>query len=214
MDARRLRAVTLHLMRKAVEHLRAGDPRMAALIACVGACRIRYSPPNYETVARSIVSQQLSGKAAGTIYGRLVDACAPSPVSPASVLQFREERLRSFGLSSAKSRYLRSLAEDTLNGTIDFALLPRLNDEDAIAHLTSAKGVGVWTAQMFLIFALRRRDVLPLGDVGIRNAIHSSYRLNSPPSPDEMLAIAAPWRPYASIASWYLWRSLEFHGQL
>jgi DNA-3-methyladenine glycosylase II len=187
---------------------------MAALIARVGSCRIRYSPPQYETVARSIVSQQLSGKAAATIYGRLVAACAPSAVTPASVLQFNEDRLRSFGLSSAKSRYLRSLAADTLNGAIDFDRLPRLNDDDAIAHLTSAKGVGVWTAQMFLIFALRRRDVLPLGDVGIRNAIQSVYQLNSPPTPSDMLAIATPWRPYASIASWYLWRSLEFQTQL
>jgi DNA-3-methyladenine glycosylase II len=201
-------------MRKAVEHLRAGDARMAELIARVGPCRIRYSPPDYETVARSIVSQQLSGKAAATIYRRLEDAAGPSGVTPAAVLSFAPEQMRSFGLSAAKCRYLRSLAEKTLDGTVDFRRLPRMSDGEVVAHLTAIQGVGVWTAHMFLIFALRRKDVLPVGDVGIRNAIRTLYRLKKAPAAAEMERIARPWRPYASVACWYLWRSLEFGAEL
>lgn len=201
-------------MRKAVEHLKAGDRRMAELIARVGPCRLRYSRPDYEAVARSIVSQQLSAKAADTIYGRLAEAAGAAGVTPSSVLSFSAERLRSFGLSAAKSRYLRSLAEQTLDGTVDFLRLPKLSDDEVIAHLTAAPGVGVWTAHMFLIFALKRRDVLPTGDAGIRNAMRAVYRLKEPPAPPEMERIARPWRPYASVASWYLWRSLEFGANL
>ncbi len=175
---------------------------------------MRYSPPHYETVARSIVSQQLSAKAAATIYGRLAEAAGPAGVTPAAVLAFSAGQLRAFGLSAAKCRYVRSLAEKTLDGTVDFARLPRLNDEEVIAHLTEVQGVGVWTAHMFLIFALKRRDVLPVGDAGIRNAMRAVYRLLAPPSPQEMERIARPWRPYASVASWYLWRSLEFDATL
>lgn len=197
-------------MKNAVAHLQAGDRRLAELIARVGPCRLRYSPPAYETLARSIVSQQLSARAAGTIYGRLAEACAPSGVLPAAVLAFSPERMRSFGLSAAKSRSLRSLAEKTLDGSVDFARLPRLADDEVIAQLTQVHGVGVWTSHMFLIFALRRRDVLPVGDAGIRNAIHALYRLKQPPLPPDIERIARPWRPYASVACWYLWRSLDF----
>lgn len=196
-------------MKKAVEHLRSADGRMAALIGRVGACRMRYSPPEYVTLARSIVSQQLSARAASTIYGRLLDASGPAGLTPATVLAFSHQELRGFGLSQAKARYLHALAEMVLDGRLDFQRLPRLSDDEVIAHLTAAHGVGVWTAQMFLIFALRRRDVLPTGDIGIRNAIHSVYSLKTPPTPADMERIARPWRPYASIACWYLWRSLE-----
>ena len=131
-------------------------------------------------------------------------------MTPATVLGFRHEEMRSLGLSAAKCRYLHSLAASTLNGTVDFARLPRLSDEEVVAHLTAVQGVGVWTAHMFLIFALRRRDVLPVGDMGIRNAMRTLYGLKTPPLGPEMERIAKPWRPYASIACWYLWRSLEF----
>ncbi len=196
-------------MKQAVTHLRSNDRRMAALIDAVGPCRLRYSPPTYETVARSIVSQQLSSKAASTIYGRLLDALGPDGVTPPAVLALSQDQLRSFGLSAAKSKYLHALAHSSLDGTLDFELLPKLSDDDALAHLCQAKGVGVWTAQMFLIFALRRRDILPTGDAGIRGAIKTLYRLKEHPTPEEMTRRARPWRPFASIACWYLWRSLD-----
>ncbi|MBI4892927.1 MAG: DNA-3-methyladenine glycosylase 2 family protein [Acidobacteria bacterium] len=196
-------------MKLAVAHLQANDRRMAALIEAVGPCRMRYSPATYETVARSIVSQQLSNKAASTIYGRLLDALGSAGVTPHAVLKLSHDQLRSFGLSAAKSKYLHGLAHSTLDGTLDFNLLPKLSDDDALAHLCQAKGVGVWTAQMFLIFALRRRDILPTGDAGVRGAMRTLYRLKELPTPEEMVRRARPWRPYASIASWYLWSSLE-----
>ncbi len=196
-------------MRKAVEHLKAGDPRLGRLIDRLGPFRMRYSPPQYCTLARSIVSQQLSSKAADTIYGRLEAAVSPGEVEAGRVLRLSDEQMRALGLSKQKSAYLRSLAEKTLDGTIEFAKLPAMPDNDVIEHLTSAKGVGVWTAHMFLIFALKRRDVLPVGDLGIRNAIHRVYGLKSPPTPKRIEEIGRPWRPYASVASWYLWRSLE-----
>lgn len=187
---------------------------MAELISRVGPCRLRYSPPDYVTVARSIVSQQLSAKAADTIYGRLAEAAGPAGVTPASVLSFTPDQMRAFGLSAAKGRYLHSLASMTLDGTVDFARLPKLPDDEVVSHLTAVQGVGVWTAHMFLIFALKRRDVLPTGDVGIRNAMRALYRLKTPPAPAEMERIARPWRPYASVACWYLWQSLELDANL
>jgi len=197
-------------MKQAVEYLRARDARLGGVIEQVGGCRMKYSPAEYCTLARSIVSQQLSSKAAATIYGRLETALAPGTVDAPGVLRLSAEELRGLGLSTQKSSYLRSLAERTLDGTIDFARLGSMADEEVIAHLTSAKGVGVWTAHMFLIFALKRRDVLPVGDLGIRNAVQRVYRLRSAPSPVRIEEIGKAWRPYASVASWYLWRSLEF----
>lgn len=214
LDAPCARPVTLPPMKKAVDHLQAADRRMAGLIARVGPCRLRYSPPSYETLARSIVSQQLSAKAADTIYSRLLAAAGPSGLTPASALALSHDELRSCGLSQAKARYLHALAETTRSGALDFACLPKLPDHDVIAHLTAVHGVGIWTAQMFLIFALRRRDVLPTGDIGIRNAIHNVYRLKTPPTPAQMERIGRPWRPYASIACWYLWQSLDLTSVL
>ncbi|QOY88556.1 DNA-3-methyladenine glycosylase family protein [Paludibaculum fermentans] len=196
-------------MKQAVEHLRAADPKLAAWIEQVGPCQIAFHPPEFSTLARSIVFQQLSGKAAATIYGRLEQAVGPGGVRPESILSIEPEQMRPLGLSGQKAKYLRSLAEKTVDGTINFAQLPSMPDEEVIAHLTSAKGVGVWTAQMFLMFALQRPDVLPLGDLGIRNAMQRLYRLRTPPLPERMTKIARPWRPYATYACWYLWRGLD-----
>jgi DNA-3-methyladenine glycosylase II len=196
-------------MRQAVEHLTAADPRLAAWIERIGPCTMVFHPPEFSTLARSVVFQQLSGKAAATIYGRLETALGPGGVSPHGILTMEPEQMRPLGLSSQKAKYLRSLAEKTVDGTINFAQLPDMPDDEVIAHLTSAKGVGVWTAQMFLMFALRRPDVLPLGDLGIRNAMQRLYGLRTPPKPERMAKIARPWRPYATYACWYLWRGLD-----
>ncbi|WP_321477915.1 DNA-3-methyladenine glycosylase [uncultured Paludibaculum sp.] len=196
-------------MRKAVDHLTSADPKLATWIERVGPCQIAFHPPEFSTLARSVVFQQLSGKAAATIYKRLEAALGPKGVRPEGILTLEPEQMRPLGLSGQKAKYLRSLAEKTLDGTINFAQLPSMPDEEVIAHLTSAKGVGVWTAQMFLMFALQRPDVLPLGDLGIRNAMQRLYRLRTPPKPERMVKIARPWRPYTTYACWYLWRGLD-----
>ena len=200
---------TICYREEAVLHLRSADARMAELIERVGAYTIEFRPPAFATLARSIVYQQLSGKAAGTIFGRLEHALAPGGVDAAALAALDEERLRSLGISPQKAKYLRSLAERTLDGTVCFGSLAEMSDDGVIAHLTSVKGVGVWTAHMFLMFALARPDVLPTGDLGIRNAMQRLYRLRKPPTPERMAKIARPWRPYASVACWYLWRSLD-----
>jgi DNA-3-methyladenine glycosylase II len=163
---------------------------------------------------RAIVGQQLSTRAASTIFSRIAAACA-GDVSPAAVDALPDDTLRSAGLSPQKLRYLRDLTARTRSGHLDFDRLRLLGDEEALAHLTTVKGVGVWTAQMFLIFALRRPDVyFPVADLGLRNAIERLYGFTQPPSRQQMLTIAAPWRPYSSIACWYLWRSLDGEAAL
>lgn len=196
-------------MQQALDHLTAADTKLAAWMERIGPCTMAFHPPEFSTLARSIVFQQLSGKAAATIYKRLEDAMGPDGVRPEGILRLEPEAMKPLGLSGQKAKYLRSLAEKTLDGTIDFASLPSLSDEEVIAHLTSAKGVGVWTAQMFLMFALRRPDVLPLGDLGIRNAMQRLYKLRTPPKPERMTRIARPWKPYTTYACWYLWRGLD-----
>lgn len=197
-------------MRKAIQHLKQADPVMAGIIDRVGPFRMEYKQADFHSLTRSIVFQQLSGKAAATIFGRVVEAAKGlDPLTPEAVLKVRPEKLRAAGLSQQKLAYVRDLAQKTREGVVDFAALPGLPDEDVIAHLTQVKGVGVWTVQMLLMFALKRRDVLPLADLGIRNAIHRAYELPAPPKPKEMEAIAEKWRPYRTVACWYLWRSLD-----
>ena len=194
-------------MKKAIAHLREADQVLARIIKQVGPPRMRYQEPIFETLVRSIVFQQLSGKAARTIFGRL--ATAASPMTEQSIMQLTAARMRSLGLSRQKIDYIRDLAQKTRAGHIDFAAFPTLSNEEVIALLTQVKGIGVWTAQMFLLFALRRIDILPTGDLGIRSAIKKAYNLDALPSPDRIREIARPWHPYCSAASWYLWRSLD-----
>ncbi len=196
-------------MKKAVAHLKKNDPIIRAIIDRVGPCRLEFGEPNFTSLARSIVYQQLNGRAAATIFGRLEAGCGESGVTPAAIVKMRVPKLRSFGLSAQKSGYIKDLAARTAEGDIDFATLPGLSDEEVIATLTEVKGIGVWTVHMFLIFTLRRPDVLPVGDYGIRAAMKRAYALEDLPKPAEMERIAAPWRPFASVASWYLWRSLD-----
>ena len=194
-------------MKKAIAHLKAADQVMARIIAQVGPPRMHYQEPTFETVVRSIVFQQLSGKVARVIFGRL--AAAASPLTEHGIKQLSTPKMRSLGLSRQKIDYIRDLAQKTRAGHIDFSTLPTLSDEDVIASLTQVKGIGIWTAQMFLLFALRRIDILPTGDLGIRTAIKKAYNLEELPSAEQIRTIASPWHPYCSAASWYLWRSLD-----
>jgi DNA-3-methyladenine glycosylase II len=192
----------------ACEHLRRADPVLAAIIDRVGPYRPRSTEASFHGLARSIVYQQLSGKAAGTIFGRLL-AAASDPLTPTAILRLSLEDLRRIGLSQQKASYVRDLAERSARGEIDFSSLDSLPDTEIIRVLTAVKGVGLWTVQMYLMFALGRPDVLPVGDLGIRAAIKKAYRTRHLPKPDRIEKIARRWHPYCSIASWYLWRSLE-----
>ena len=197
-------------MRQAINHLKQADPVLREIIERVGPYRIQHAEPDFETVARSIVFQQLSGSSARAIVGRLKEALGSGErMVPESILSLSVADARSAGLSQQKTNYLRDLAEKTQTGVIDFARLPRFSDEQVIEHLTVVKGVGVWTAQMFLMFALRRPDVLATGDLGVRSAIRKAYRLRSHPAPARVEKLGTKWRPYRSVACWYLWRSLD-----
>jgi DNA-3-methyladenine glycosylase II len=173
---------------------------------------MEFREPGFETLVRSIVYQQLSGRVAKVIFDRL--NTATGTMTPAAVLKLRPERMRRLGLSAQKTLYIRELAKHTKKGTVDFTVLPVAADEVVIEHLVRVKGIGVWTAQMFLMFALRRPDVLPVADLGIRTAMKRAYELADLPKPAEMETIAAAWKPYSSIACWYLWRSLDNVGAL
>jgi DNA-3-methyladenine glycosylase II len=200
-------------MQEALQHLKKSDPVLAAIIQRVGEYRIQFREPNFESLVRSIVYQQLSGKVASVIYGRLA-AAVNGRMEPEEVLKLRPDRMRRLGLSKQKTAYIRDLARHARDRRVSFEELPALADTEVIERLTQVKGVGVWTVQMFLIFALRRTDVLPTGDLGVRNAIRKAYGLTELPTPGEMEAMARKWRPYCSIASWYLWRSLEGEAAL
>src|SRR5947199_8249511 len=195
-------------MRKAINHLKKSDPVLRAIIERVGPFRMEYGVPEFSSLAEAIVYQQLNGKAAVTIFNRFA-ALAGEPVSPEGILKLSDAQLRSAGLSKQKSAYLRDLAAKTAAGVLDFSKLPELSDEEVIKHLTQIKGIGVWTAHMFLIFSLRRKNVLPTGDLGVRAAMRKAYGMKVLPKPVTMQRLAKSWHPYCSIASWYMWRSLE-----
>jgi DNA-3-methyladenine glycosylase II len=193
-------------MRKALQHLRSADDRLAGVIDAVGPCRIQYNEPEFGSLVRSIVYQQLSGRVASVIFGRLT-AATGLPLRPAAILRLTPEELRAVGLSKQKAAYITDLAARARS--IQFSRLPALRDEEVIERLTTVKGIGVWTAQMFLLFSLQRPDVLPTGDLGIRMAIRRLWELEELPTPRQVEEIGAPWHPWCSVASWYLWRSLE-----
>jgi DNA-3-methyladenine glycosylase II len=159
-------------------------------------------------LARSIVYQQISGKAAASILAKLKSAVGPRFTAPA-LLRLSPEELRACGLSTQKMTYLRDLAEKIASRQVSFRKLRNLSDEEVIEHLTQVKGIGVWTVQMFLMFALERPNVFPAADLGVRNAIRRAYNLADPPTAADLLRISACWHPYCSVATWYLWRSLD-----
>ncbi len=200
---------------QAVGHLRAADATLAAVIDSVGADglgdRRRGRPADhYGALVRSIVGQQLSVKAAAAIYARLTARFDGRPPAPAEVLADDPEELRAAaGLSRAKVSFLRSLAEHVTDGSLELGALEHLPDEEVIAELVAVKGLGAWSAHMFLMFHLQRPDVLPVGDLGIRRAAMNLYGLEALPAPGALEAIAAPWRPHRTLACLYLWRSLD-----
>jgi DNA-3-methyladenine glycosylase II len=200
-------------MKDAIEHLRRSDPILSEIIGRVGDYAIQFREPDFETLVKSIVYQQLSGRVASVIFGRLT-AAAGGRLTPENILKLRPARMRALGLSTQKTAYIRDLARHTRDRRLIFEELAALPDEAVIERVTKVKGIGVWTAHMFLIFALRRHDILPTGDLGIRNAIRRAYGLAELPTPAEMERMAERWRPYCSVASWYLWRSLEGDANL
>ncbi len=195
-------------MKRALEHLKQADPVLAAIIARVGPLQPNYRPPTFENLVRSIAYQQLNGKAAATIFQRLADACGGA-ISPEALEKLSDADLRKVGMSKQKSSYLRDLAHKTNTGEIDFARLPDLTDEEVIEDLTRVKGIGVWSAQMFLMFALRRPNVMPTADFGINMAIRKAYRMRTVPKPKRILQLSKKWQPYCSLACYYLWRSID-----
>ena len=195
-------------MRKAVIHLKKSDPILRAIIERVGPCRMEFGPAEFSSLAEAIVYQQLNGKAAVTIFKRFA-ALAGEPITPDGILRLTDEQLRSVGLSKQKSAYLKDLAAKTASGLLDFSRLAELPDEEVIKHLTQVKGIGVWTAHMFLLFSLRRPNVLPTGDYGVQMAVKKHYKKRKLPKPKDMEKIARAWEPYRSIACWYMWRSLD-----
>jgi len=195
-------------MRKAIAHLKKSDPILRAIIERLGPCRMEFGPPEFHSLAEAIVYQQLNGKAALTIFKRFA-ALAGEPLTPEGILKLTDEQLRSVGLSKQKSAYLKDLAAKTSEGLLDFSKLPALPDEEVIKHLTQVKGIGVWTAQMFLMFTLKRENVLPTGDYGVQAAIKKHYKKRKLPKPQVMEKIAKCWEPYRSVACWYLWKSLD-----
>ena len=195
-------------MKKAIQHLKVADPVLGAIIERVGPFRMTYNEPVFSSLARSIVYQQLSGKAAATIFGRLL-AATGDPITPDAILRLSLDEMRAFGLSKQKAAYVRDLAAKTAAEEVIFEKFHRMTDDQVIERLTLVKGIGVWTVQMFLMFSLRRPDVLPCGDLGIRNAVQKAYGLEGPATPAQIQEIGERWRPYSSVASCYLWRSLE-----
>jgi DNA-3-methyladenine glycosylase II len=197
--------------------LAAADPTMAALIERIGpidiATRLRRRSEErpadaYGALLRAIVGQQLSTKAARTIYGRVCELFGGTTPSPEQLLEASEEDLRGCGLSGRKAEYVRDLASHVLSGELELDRLDRLSDEEIVAELVAVRGLGQWTAEMFLLFHLERPDVLSGGDLGIRKAIQVEYGMEAMPAPQKVLEIGEPWRPHRSLASLYLWESL------
>ncbi len=197
--------------RRALLHLRKADPVLARVIDQVGACRFATTREgtHFDAVVRAIVYQQLSGKAAATILRRVHDVYGGKPPTARRLLATADAPLRAAGLSQQKLGYLRDLAEQAVTRKLAFARLDTLDDEAVVEALTRVKGVGRWTAQMFLMFRLGRLDILPTGDLGIQNAVQRAWGLAERPPPVVVETLGAAWRPYATIACWYLWRSLD-----
>jgi DNA-3-methyladenine glycosylase II len=188
------------------------DPVLGALIKRIGPCGMlaRQQDHHFTALVRAIVGQQLSTKAAATIFARLAALFPEQAVTdPARVAALDDQTLRAVGLSGQKLRYLRDLCDRILDGRLNLEELDSLPDEDVIARLTQVKGFGRWTAEMFLMFRLNRPDVLPTADLGINTAVQRVYRMRERPNAARLLKLGESWRPYRSVACWYLWQSLH-----
>ena len=206
-------AFTAAHLRSARRHLRKHDPIMRSMINQVGPCTVRCQRDRFQMLVRSIISQQISVGAARSIRNRLEQLLAPDRITPETLLGFKPRQLRSAGLSPQKTTYILDLANKIEQGHVVLRTIGRRGDEAVIKELTQVKGIGHWTAQMFLMFALGRLDIFPAADLGIRIAIRDHYGVAELPGKKLSHEIAAPWRPYATIASWYLWRSLDLQRQ-
>jgi DNA-3-methyladenine glycosylase II len=192
---------------EAISHLRKRDPILGSLIDAVGPCTLKLRRNRFDALVRSIISQQISTAAARTIRARLEDRIGVP--RPETVLALTMEDLRECGISPQKAKYLHDLAEHVSSGQLPLQRIGRLSDDEVVERLVAVKGIGRWTGQMFLMFSLGRPDILPHDDLGIRAAMRRLYELSDMPKREQMDAIAAPWRPFATVACWYLWRSLE-----
>ena len=193
---------------EALKNLAVADARLAAIIKSVGAYEIKLRKDPFRSLVEAIIYQQLAGSAADAIYKRFVKIYGRFP-RPAQLLATKDSKLRAAGLSARKIEYLKDLAARVSDGRLKLAQLPKLSDEQVIEQLDQVKGIGRWTAEMFLIFCLGRPDVLPVDDLGLRKAMQKAYSLAELPSPEIMRNIAQSWKPYCSIATWYMWKSLE-----
>lgn len=194
-------------VRKGIGHLRRVDLVLRRIISSIGPVRPEFEDDHFHALVVSIVFQQIAGKAADAIYRRFIVLFPGSIPGPESLLQIPGEALRAAGLSPQKISYLKDLAVRVVDGRLNLGDLPELPDEEAIQTLDKVKGIGRWTAQMFLIFSLGRTDVLPVDDLGLRKAVHEAYKLQGLPTAEELRKIAEPWHPYCSLATIYLWRS-------
>ncbi len=200
------------LARKAVRRLSQADPALGSLIRQIGPCRLGRAGRNnhFAALVEAIVYQQLAGKAAAAIFSRFRALYSSRRFpTPEELDRTPEKQLRSAGLSPQKISYLKDLSRRILDGSLKLRNLSPMEDEEVIGHLTQVKGIGRWTAEMFLIFAQGRLDVLPVGDLGILKAVQNAYRLSSLPSPQRLEQMGRRWQPYRSVASWYLWASVD-----
>lgn len=193
----------------ALVHLRAQDPVMRKLIGRVGPYTLRPQRDRFGMLVRSILSQQISTSAARSIRQRVEALVVPESPTAENLVRLSKHQLRSAGVSPQKAVYLHDLCEKVLDGTVDLSGIARLSDEAIVDQLVQIKGIGRWTAQMFLMFSLGRLDVFPHDDLGIRTALKNLYELEALPDKSESHAIAEVWRPYATVASWYCWRSID-----
>ena len=197
------------MLAKADEHLAQACPHMARLVREHGPCGLKLRPEPFQMLVRSVTSQQISGAAARSIMRRLEAAIEPAGLTPAAIFGCGEQTLRSVGYSARKASYLLGLAQEVLDGSLDFDALATKPDDQIVERLSELRGIGAWTAQMYLIFCLGRPDVFPYDDLGVRQALRNFHGLEEMPRKREAVELAAPWRPYASVASWYCWRSID-----
>jgi DNA-3-methyladenine glycosylase II len=205
------RRMTAEDYARARRHLMRRDPELGAIIKRAGPCRMQaYRDGDlFTALVETIVSQQLSTRVADVIFGRICALCPPGPhPTPEAVLGLTIEQLRGAGLSNPKARYVHGVAEAVTSGTISLEALEHLPDDEVIATLSQIKGIGRWSAQMILLFRLNRPDVWPIGDLGIVRALERYHRCRKTPSLARLEKMGDPWRPYRSVAAWYLWRSL------
>lgn len=195
-------------LRRAVAHLKQAEPVMAGIIGRVGPCRLKvYRDPHFPHLVSTICYQQIAGAAAAAIHGRVVALCGGTP-RPAVILAKSDAELRGAGLSRQKVEYLRDLAT-RVEGGLPLHRLSGMSEDAVIEVLTSVKGIGRWTAELYLMFRLGRRDLLPVDDYGVRKAMQRAWRKRELPKPDWMRRTAEPWRPWRTVASWYLWQSID-----